>query len=64
MSQLNQDIKSTLDNQIKLNERRREEERKINPEDHSYGIIGNIFKEKGSPYDKRQYSDYLQHQAE
>lgn len=61
---MNQEIKSTLDHQMKVNEIRREQERKINPEDHSYGIIGNIFKDKGSPYDKRQYSDYLQHQAQ
>lgn len=27
-------------------------------------MIGNIFKEKQSPYDKRQYSEYLKRQAD
>lgn len=40
------------------------EKGKFNPEDNSYQVIGNIFKEKQSPYDKRAYSEYLKRQAE
>lgn len=61
---LNHKMKETLDQQIKLHNQKGEEEKKTNPEDISYAVIGNVFKEKITPFDKRQYSEYLRRQAE
>ena len=41
---LNHNMKETLVQQIKLHNQKGEEEKKTNPEDISYAVIGNVFK--------------------
>ena len=40
-----------------------QENKKTNPEDNSYSVIGNVFKERQSPYNKHEYAEYLKRQA-
>lgn len=57
-------MKETLDQQVKIQSYKRAEEHRVNPEENSFAVISNMFREKPSPYDKRQYSDYLRMQAQ
>lgn len=58
------EMKKILDFQIEQQKHRIEEEKKANPEDVTYGVLRNIFKEKEIPFNKKEYSEYLRKQAE
>lgn len=53
-----------LSDQVRYRSQQNLNEKKYNPEDNSYQIIGGIFKDKRGSYDKRQYYEYLARQAE
>ena len=46
-------MKQTLDQQVQFHQMKTEENKRTNPEEHSYSVIGNVFKERQSPYNKR-----------
>ena len=48
-------MKETLDQQVKAHNYKKFEESKINPEQYSYGVISNVFRERGASYDKAKY---------
>ena len=48
---LTHEMKNTLHEQIKSHNYKKAEEHRVNPEDNSYGIIANMFREKPKPYD-------------
>lgn len=57
-------MKNTLDLQIDIHNRKSEQEKQVNPEQHTYSVLGKMFQEKQSPYNKREYSEYLKRQAD
>lgn len=57
-------MKKTLEWQVAVHQQKAEQEKKVNPEELTYGVIGNMFKPRHIPYDKREYSDYLRRQAQ
>ena len=61
---LNDQIKSTLDDQVRYHSQQALNSKRSNPEEHSYSVIGNMFRERNSPYDKKEYSDFLRRQAD
>ena len=62
-SLLNNEIKRTLDDQVRYQSQQALNSKKSNPEDHSYSVIGNMFRDRNSSYDKKEYSEYLRKQA-
>ena len=58
------DMKETLERQVKQHNMKKLQEKKINPEENSYGIIGNVFRERKATYDKNVYMQELQVQAQ
>jgi hypothetical protein len=56
-------MKDTLEMQLQLLNHRRSEEKSSNPE-QSYSFINGIFREKKAPFDKQQYSQFLEKQAQ
>ena len=61
---LNNEIKQTLDSQVRYHSQQALENKKSNPEDNSYSVIGNMFRERNCSYDKKEYSDFLRRQAQ
>ena len=61
---LTNQMKQTLNKQVENHQWKAEQERRSNPEEASYAVIGNLFREKPSPYNKKEYSEYLRRQAE
>ena len=62
-NQLQTNVKETLDQQVQMHNFQKQEEQRVNPEQNSYSVIGTMFRNKVSPYDKKQYSEYLKNQA-
>jgi hypothetical protein len=60
----NLEMKDTLEKQLQLLNCRRSEEKSGNPEQVTYSFINNMFREKKAPFDKREYSQFLDKQAE
>ena len=52
---IKEEVKETLDQQVKAHNYKKFEESKINPEHYSYGVISNVFRERGASYDKAKY---------
>ncbi len=48
-------MKETLDRQVRLVNQKKYEASQVNPEEYTYGVIGNVFKTRESPYDKVKY---------
>ena len=48
-------MKEVLDNQVIVNQRKKSEEKKMNPEENSYSVIGNVFRNRDSSFDKKKY---------
>ena len=61
---IKEEVKETLDQQVKQHNYKKFEDSKINPEHYSYGVIGNIFRERAASYDKAKYVEELRMQAE
>ena len=61
---IKEEVKETLDQQVKQHNYKKFEDSKINPEHYSYGVIGNIFRERVASYDKAKYVEELRMQAE
>ena len=61
---LTNQMKQTLNKQVENHQWKSEQERRSNPADASYAVIGSLFREKPSPYNKKEYSEYLRKQAE
>lgn len=57
------DMKETLDRQVMQHNIHKLEQQAANPEDYSYGVIGNIFRERKQTYDKQQYMQELKAQV-
>ena len=38
--------------------------KRADPEDHSYKMMGNMFRDRAASYDKKEYYEYLRRQAE
>ena len=57
-------MKDTLERQLEVLHKKREEEGKTNPEQANYSFISNIFRDKKPAYDKKQYSMFLDKQHE
>lgn len=57
-------MKDTLEKQLQLLNYRRNEQKNANPEQATYSFINNIFRQKKAPFDKKQYSSFLDKQAE
>lgn len=47
------EMKDTLEKQLELLHRKKEEEHRVNPEQANYSFISNIFREKKPAYDKK-----------
>lgn len=60
----NMRVKEYLDFQVVNHNHRLSEEKKIKPSDYSYSLLDNLFRERRSPYDKKQYYEYLRHQKD
>jgi hypothetical protein len=60
----NLEMRDTLEKQVQLLNSRRQEEGKVNPEQATYSFINGIFREKKPSFDKKEYSLYLEKQAE
>lgn len=58
----NVEMKDTLEKQLEVLHKKREEETKRNPEQANYSFISNIFRDKKPAYDKKQYSMFLDKQ--
>ena len=54
----------SLEKQVKLYHNKKIDEKKVNPEDVSFGFIASVFQDKPSPYDKQKYYEDLRKQAE
>ena len=52
-------MKEVLDNQVIVNQRKKSEEKKMNPEENSYSVIGNVFRNRDSSFDKKKYYEFL-----
>lgn len=52
---IKEEVKETLDQQVKEHNYKKFEESKINPEQYSYGVISNVFRERAASYDKAKY---------
>ena len=46
-------MKDTLERQLEDLNKKKEEEHKINPEQHNYSFISNIYRDKKPTYDKK-----------
>jgi hypothetical protein len=57
-------MRDTLEKQVELHNYRKSEEGKVNPEQANYSFINNIFRDKKPAFDKREYSRFLERQAE
>lgn len=60
----NMEMKDTLEKQLEHLNKKRQQERGINPEQHNYSFISGIFRDKKPAYDKRQYSMFLDKQSQ
>ena len=60
--ELSQEMKETLDNQVFTHQRKLSRDRITNPEENSYSVIGDVFRDKAKTYDKRQYYEFLNYQ--
>ena len=52
---MNTELKEVLGNQIKTHQVLQQQERRLNPEEHSYSYIGSIFRENPTKNDKKKY---------
>jgi hypothetical protein len=50
---MTEDIKESLTQQVRISNMKKQDERRINPEDNNYDVIAKMFKPRQSPYDKR-----------
>lgn len=55
-------MRETLDNQVLTHQRKLSQERMTNPEENSYKVIGDVFRDKAKTYDKKQYYEFLNYQ--
>ena len=61
---MNNEFKEVLDSQVIINQRRKSEEKRINPEENSYSVIGNVFRDKSAIHDKKKYHEFLTYQEQ
>jgi hypothetical protein len=58
------EMRDTLEQQVEIHNHRRQEEGRPNPEQATYAFISSIFRERKAPFDKKEYSLFLERQAE
>lgn len=58
------EMRDTLEQQVEIHNHRKQEEGRPNPEQATYAFISNIFRERKAPFDKKEYSLFLERQAE
>lgn len=46
-------MKNTLDLQIDIQHRKSQQEKRVNPQQNTYSVIGNMFKQRPLPYNKQ-----------
>ena len=61
---LRQNMIDSLQKQVKVYQNKKEQERRINPEDYSFNFMSEVFKNKYPSYNKHQYYEELRQQAE